>query len=368
MALVEVGPYIYPPHGGAGYGASLGASTIDASDEKFAVTGRVWWPGAAAGATKIIERLGWRFGNVVKAGGSGLTASLQNTSSIAGPPMQPDGTQDQTVAIANANASFASNAWIRTGTLSANRTVTIGEWLSVVIEFDGAGRLGSDSVGLSLWTNPAAIINDLGGGPALYAGSVWALGNGFGCIVLEFTDGTFGTFYAGNFPFSSVNSTTVSSTSTDYALKFRLPFDCEIDGLQYAMSFVSTAVCDMKLMDDAGSAIETVVGDVNMFSGTLANRPFTVPIPRTLLTRNTWYYVAFRPTVAANIAYYNFDVNDANHLSLHPGGIDCHYATRTTGAWTATTTKRPFFGVRVVGHHDNDLGGGGGGSNGVVSG
>lgn len=367
MALVTVGPVVYPDHRSPGPGASHSSQVIDATGEKVAFVGQIWYPGTDA--TKAIERVQFRFGTVVKAGGSALTVSLQDVSTTTGPPAQPDGTQDQTVAIANANASFASNTWIRTGTLSANRTVAIGDWLAVVIEFDGSGRLGSDSVAISHTLMPATTYNELSGSPLLNTGS-WALGNGLNCVILEFSDGTFGTFYGNNFPASAFNSTAVNSTTTDYSMRFRLPFDCEIDGLMIHASFASTAACDIRLMsDDASpSVIQTYSMDVNMLSGISASRPYTVPIPLTTLTRNTWYHVAIRPTVAANVTYYNFDVNDANHLSVHTGGIDCHYATRTSGAWTTTTTKRPLFGVRIVSINDTASSGGGSGVTGVIGG
>jgi len=117
---------------------------IDATGEMAAFCGRVWF--SARSGTKNLSRVGFRFGAVTKSGGSGLTVSLQDVTLSAGPPMQPDGTQDQTVAIANGNASFASNTWIRTGTFSASRTVTYGDLLAVNVEYDGGGRTNPDSV------------------------------------------------------------------------------------------------------------------------------------------------------------------------------------------------------------------------------
>ena len=109
--------------------------------------GKVWF--AERTGTKDIRRVGFRFGTVTKAGGSAVTVSLQDVNLAAGPPLQPDEVQDQTVAIANADAGFATGLWYRTGTLSADRTVAYGEDLCVVFEYDGAGRLGSDVVNIA---------------------------------------------------------------------------------------------------------------------------------------------------------------------------------------------------------------------------
>jgi hypothetical protein len=116
---------------------------IDATGEKIAFIGRFWNKDRA---TKNITKVGFCFGAVTKAGGSGLTVSLQNVNLGAGPPFRPDEIQDQTVAIANGDAAFATNTWYQTAALSTNRTVAFGELLAVVIEYNGAGRLGSDSV------------------------------------------------------------------------------------------------------------------------------------------------------------------------------------------------------------------------------
>src|SRR5262245_16743976 len=118
---------------------------IDATGEKIAFCGYFWHP---EGISKDITRVGFRFGSVTKAGGSGLTVSLQDLN-LTTAPMQPDEVQDQTVAIANGDSGFTSNVWYRTNALSANRTLANGDAVCVVIEYDGSGRLGSDTVSLS---------------------------------------------------------------------------------------------------------------------------------------------------------------------------------------------------------------------------
>src|SRR5687768_5910779 len=88
--------------------------TIDATGEKQAWCGPVWFQERTG--SKQIVRVGFRLATVVKAGGSGLTVSLQNvnTAPAALNTLQPDETQDQTVAIANGDAGFTSNVWYRT--------------------------------------------------------------------------------------------------------------------------------------------------------------------------------------------------------------------------------------------------------------
>ena len=107
---------------------SQGNGTIDLTGEKYGWTGTVWWKDRSV-TSRDIRRARFLFGTVTKASGSALTFSLQNFDLANGPPGRPDGTQDQTVAIANADAGFASNTYYTTGNLSADRTVAFGEQL-----------------------------------------------------------------------------------------------------------------------------------------------------------------------------------------------------------------------------------------------
>lgn len=111
---------------------------IDATGEKAAFIGRVTKTGNIRKAHFWISAL-------TKAGGSAWTASLQDVDLANGPPMRPDGTQDQTAAVSNASAAVG---WYTTPAFSTDRAVTRGDRLAFVLEFDGSGRLGADSLTL----------------------------------------------------------------------------------------------------------------------------------------------------------------------------------------------------------------------------
>lgn len=330
---------------------------IDATGEKAAFIGRVWWPGATSGQTKNISRVGFRFGTVTKAGGSALTVSLQDVS-LTGSAPSPDETQDQTVAIANGNASFASNTWIRTGTLSANRTVSFGERLGVVIEFDGSGRLSSDSVVISALAAGQRTSDCL---CTLKTSGSWGEQSVIPNLILEFDDGTFGTL-DGAYALSAINNHSFKSdtgTSDEFAVVVNVPVPVTIDGL-YCYVQPSTTAADYELILYSGTtAVATVTVDANTIAA--AYRQITVPIAPVDLSANTDYYVAVRPNQAtATVATYSYDVNDANHLTVASGGIACQYATRLDqGSWAAkTATRRLLAGVRISRVHDGTGGGG----------
>jgi len=339
----------------------INTSVIDATGEKVAYLGRVFWYGRSG--TKDIRTIGLRFGTVVKAGGSALTVSLQNASA-AGNPGVPDETQDQTVAIANADASFASNTWITTGNLSADRTVSLGELLAVVIEFDGSGRLGSDSVQLTGLTS-VTTAGWVGGLPTMLLKTAsWAGQARVPNVLLGFSDGTFGTL-DGSWPVSAVGLIDFNSGTNpnENALEFSLPFPCKVEGGWLFCGGTAGSPFEARLYD--GTSVMTN-GSVSIDPGYWFNPsdqcvPFTFP-GEVELAANTTYRLAFAPLSGTDIRVRYFDVATANHFQAHAGGTSWKFNTRNGGAWgTATDTRRLFCGLRVSSLSDPSGGGTGAG-------
>jgi hypothetical protein len=335
---------------------------IDATGEKAAFCGRVWNKDRAS---KTITRVGFRFGAVTKAGGSGLTVSLQDVSLVSGPPMQPDGAQDQTVAIANSDPGFTSNVWYRTNALSANRTVAFGELLALVVEYDASGRLGSDSVVIS------GIYRSNVGEPeqsvsVLYTTSWATQSTAVVNCILEFTDGTFGTLYGGS-PASNLGYAYFNSGSDpdEVALHFKFPFPVKVDACwTYGSPGTSAADYDVVLYEGTTPMNGgTISIDANAVSTTQLH-PCVLPFASEIsLAKDTDYYLAIKPTQAAASVYQAwFEVADANHLAACEGGTEFHYAYRVDGgAWNNTlTARRPFMGL-FVSSVDDGVGGGAGG-------
>lgn len=323
------------------------SSLIDATGEKMAFLGPIWTP---SGGAKSIRKVGFRFGTVVKAGGSALTVSLQDIDLTTGPPYRPDGTQDQTVAIANANAAFVSNTWIQTGNLSADRAINFGDMLAVVVEFDGSGRLGADSV--QIQSMPSTFTAHQSGVSEFTTGA-WVAKGSSASVLLEFSDGTFGCFLDG-YPALTGNVTFNSGSSPDeYALEFQVPWECQVDAFWCYCAPQASGDVDFVLYDSASSALATVSVDYNTLSsasGTFLTRLFPSLIT---LSANTTYRLALRPASAATTFLYYWDVDQAAYMGVMPGGTAWRLATRTdAGAWTTTTTRRPRMGLRFASLHD----------------
>lgn len=336
-------------------------AVIDATGEKVAMCGEVFLPGRG---TKSIRKIHFRFGAVTKAGGSGLTVSLQDINTASGSGPFPDETQDQTVAIANGDAGFTSNAWYTTGNLSADRSVSHGDKLAVVWEYDGGGRLGSDSVVISGLTITSNEVKDAYPSTALKTASWTQNVQVAPNVILEMSDGTFGSL-TGGLGASALTSNAINTGTTpdEIAQKISLPFACKCDGAVVRVGVASSADYTIRLYDSDGSTVlasQTV--DFNEVGG-VSLRLLKASWPEVSLAADTGYRLSCLPTTANNATVWSMDVAAASHMVCVSGGTGVCYSQRTdAGAWTDTATRRLIgFGLRISSIHDG-AGGSGGGS------
>lgn len=329
---------------------SSATAIIQATGQKVALIGHV-----KCRAAVTIVGVGFRFGTVVKAGGSALTVSLQDVVSTA--ILEPDGTQDQTVAIANANASFASNTWIQ-NTLGSSRTVNPGDLVCVVIEFDGAGRLGSDTAVIQSWSMGGQLLNQT---MAVLFTSSWATLATVPTVVFELSDGSFTTFDGGSFHSTTQSSAFSSSSSPDErAMKFQVPFLCKIDAFNVSnLTIPSGASCDIVLYDSDGTtALATYSIDAAKQAVQNSSKQFICPITPVVLQAATSYYLAVKPATTTNVTFVQLLLNASGHGQASWGGANWLSSSRTdAGSWTDLATVVPLIGIRIS---DIDFSSGGG--------
>ena len=329
--------------------------TIDATGEKIAWCGRFWHPDGPG--TYEITRIHFRWGSVItKAGGSALTLSLQNVSLIAGAPIQPDGTPAQTVAIANGSIGTAGT-WFRSAALSANRSLAYGDLVSAVLEFDGAGRLGSDVIRTG---GPTATMNQ---NAAVAFVASWAATNLVQPnVAFECSDGSFGCFQsaASHFLCSALTTVNFSSSSTpdERALALIPTVTMTIDAISALCTTNSSSTADFDIVIyDGTTAVHTQSIDANALAQT-DNRVFTIPLSSAVtLTQGTQYYIALKPTTvnAARIIY--AVVYNGEMMRTHGWPATTGEATRTDGgSWSAVDTTR----LPLLCLHVSDIDGGGG--------
>lgn len=371
MAQARIGPVYYPPLlPFIGNTLSIGSMLIDATGEKAAALGPVWWP-ADGSTTKDIRKVHFRMASIVKAGGSDYTLSLQNVSLTDAAPNIPDGTQDETDAVPDAD--ITTNSWFTSSNLSADRTVAFGELLAVVIEFDGGGRLGSDTMRMAYWSGNASGAEFLNSNCTHYT-AAWASMVGVPNILLEFSDGTFGTISGGGFPVANTVASDAFKSDTagadEYGLAFQLLAPMTVAGFAaYLQLAAATSNFDVVLYQGLTSTAAVTYGsrsiDGNTVYAVTANSWVLGQFEREIvLAKDTWYVLAIKPTqTTSTVTLTKFTVAATGHLAVAPGGANCYMAKRIDAAadWTAVNTERPFIHLLVTGADDGAAVGSGGG-------
>jgi hypothetical protein len=320
-------------------------------------------------ATGTLNRFGFLLGTVSQAPANGLKFSFQDLSSG-----DPDGTQDQ---FANVTAGITSNSWLEptdymgsTGLGSGTkRSVTIGDWVACVIEW--VSFTAGDFLNFQFlnWGTLGGVYDSGNTYNDKYNGSAWTKDREPGIIALRYDDGTYKHIAPYWYPASALNSATFNSGSTpdERALKFQLPFTCEVSGAEVHGLTLSNN-CDLVLYDSDGTTPLVTHGMVAANSVSVSNQyengrreQFT---PTTLLA-NTSYRLAIKPG-GSNVTMYDFSVPAASYLGAVEGGTNWVLSTRTdAGAWTDATTKRPWLSLLISGV-DVTSGGSGGGSYGFA--
>ena len=330
-----------PPNAGV---PAFSSVVIDAATEKFAWIGQVFNKDRTS---KNITKVGFLPGAITSAGGSTMRLSLQNVDTATGQPARPDGTQDQTVDFL-ASAPTAST-WYKTAALSATRTVTYGEWVAVVLEFQSFAGADVFNVQNHFLNSSAQNLNS--GVCVAYIGApAWAQQTQIPNIVFEFDDGTFGTFDEMAFPASVINTHTFATGSTpdEVALRFTVPFKCKVDGAWISASIVAAGRSFDVVLYEGTTARLTASPDPEYANSTTGKTWFLSFGAEYELAAGTVYYLAFKPTTANNCTTYSTTVAEANHFQAMPGGTAWHYGSRTdAGAWTDVTTQRLIAGIRI---------------------
>lgn len=324
--------------------------TMNATGQKMAFVGRYAHPNRAS--TSAIRKVWFLPGAITSAGGSGVTLSLQDVSLTAS-PLQPDETQDQTVAFLL--SAMTANTQYKTAALSADRSIAVGDLLAMVIEFDGAGRLGADALELNtlqglIYTGQLGCMKKAAGTWSIVSSSAPCVPN----VFFECVDGTVGTL-DGAFNYASLSSIAYNSGSAadETALAFSLPFAYTLGAGWLNVLAGTTSDYDIVLYEGT-TARATVSIDANAL--TAATRRLVWVSFNYACTANTVYRISAKPTTVNSITTSWITQGAAAEFDAMPGGRAFYYSSRVdAGAWTDVLTKQLIGGVRVSGV---DTGGG----------
>lgn len=336
---------------------------IDASGDKVSFVGCVWHPTVKSGTINI-RKVHFRCGAVTFNALSTLRVSLQTVSLTAGPPYQPDGTQDQTYDYAG--SGLTANAWNTTGNLSADRAVdlsavNIGDansrWLAIVWEYQTFTAADSIIISTNSITLASGASTDdtlLGGNVLLNTGSYAVLTGQTPIVALECDDGTF-AFLEGALPLVTYSSASVASNGAIRAagLKFRLPVQMSIEGAGLLLAIPNGCDGSITLYDSDGTTVLTSVTIDNDGVFSTAARTALTRFLAYTLTANTYYRLVFLASTTTAASVYYCDVNAAGLMDGMMGGQDMHWTERDSGGtWTDTTTRRPHFALKLSAVHD----------------
>lgn len=322
---------------------ALTSSTLNASGDRYAYVIRVPKSG-------VLHSFEFRTAAVANNPDNGIRLSFQDIDTGTG---FPDGVQDQYCDI---TGTISATTWQVPGHALTNdgssggtkRTVTAGQRLGCVVDF--VSFVASDSFQVAPLTLSTRLDNwySADGSSGAYAQS-----NATANIALKYDDGTYAVLPFNWMPATAVTTRTFNTGSTpdERALRFQVPVDCRCNGAWVLMDLDNPA--DFILYDASSNVLASysfvVPERINS-----AGRLYFVFFDPTDLTRNTTYRLAVKPTTGSSVSVYDFDVPSNAYLGAVEGGIQWYTSTRSDGgAWSDTTTNRPWMGLALSGFIDS---------------
>lgn len=353
MAFVRIpgGAWIFPPFScGTNANFTTGtALTMTASAHKVAMVFAIPRDGT-------LDSFEFRLGTVTSAPANGIRVSFQDLDATG----SPDGAQDQYRDVAV--GSITSNAWVSPGLITSDgtnggvkRTVTTGQMVAAVIEF--VSFVAGNSIAIATLAQNGSIFDGMGWKLAYtnqFTAS-WARAARPLLCVLKYSDGyeAVSMFTYPIITFATASVTNVTSPD-EIGLRYMLPFDHEIMGIWTRLHLAGTAGgtnITLSLYNSSSSLLDSSVIRAIDYSNNGANTPQNVYIPLdrySPIGGNAVHRVAFKVNTSQGVTIENFTVSSNSHLESVDGGIEAYWTERTSaGAWTDTTTKRPWIGLKL---------------------
>lgn len=297
--------------------------TLDAAGEKYAYIFQI-------PKTGTIDRVGFRTGSVtssqtLKVGLYTMSGGNPSTTAYGG-------------MVAGTQASPAANTYYDV-TLGTTCSATRGDFVALVVEWNGSAGNLQICAGSPTGNHDFPFVMDFTG--------AWNRHHRLGFNSIRYNDGSYGKIFA--MPAASIAETTFNSGSTpdERGVVFTLPVAVMCQGIYSRWGSDSGSTFEVVLYEGT-TALQTLSVDrANLKDNGNNFKKFIFPAGQ-LLAANTQYRVAFRPTNTTNCQLYALTVNTAAMLDGYAGGQNFYLTTRTNqGAWTDTTTERPFTGLII---------------------
>jgi hypothetical protein len=296
--------------------------------------------------TGNIRKLHWRTATVTTA--QTIKWSMQDPDAATG---FPDGTADQSFT----QASPASNTWY-TGTFSADRAVTQGDWLSLVEEWDStAGNITIPAVAAPEFSSHYM---------ASYVSGAWGKGlastnRGF-IGYLEYDDGSIVPILGGTAGIAVNTDFNNAGTYREQGLYFQSPVGLRVCGIGWDGRLTGDA--DVVLYGSDGTTVLASKSlDKDTGFSTTATGSFAIFSSKVTLSASTWYRAVIKPTSATNVRLNWIDTDANSAFDAVPFAFGRNgYLTRkdSGGTWTQVDSSKPWVWPLCDGI---EVGGGGGG-------
>jgi len=248
---------------------------------------------------------------------------------------------------------------------TGTKTIAHGDIVAISIEMTARG--GVDTVRVRTIDRDGGnryVTNDVGAGPVrLTTASPY--------ILIEFDDGTFGSFGEGTAPQIDNNlAFSSSSTPDEIALIFTCPFKARVSQLLMYLGELDTGEDGEIILysDPLGTptVIEAITIDPDVFgqqAGTMGYSSFFLSTPRDL-TAGAVYAVAYRPTTTGSRTLRRITLPTGGARHTFPLGVNFQQGQRTdqTGAFgSLSETVIPMLGIKFS-HLDDGVQSGGSGA------
>ena len=263
--------------------------------------------------------------------------------------------------------STDDNAWILSGNLTANASVTKGvSKLAVIVQRPAAGAFNG-----AIKTVNASFTQVNFPYGVSKTGASWAKGSTVlhPLMAIKYSDGVW-EHCLGCYPFQLITSLTVGTgTSPDEVGNvFQLPFKYRAMGCWVWIDAEATNSFTMSLYDNSDTsptyasalASVTVDSDQSMVPGT--GYSFMLPFSADVtVAKDTIVRLALKADTATTLTAYRYDFFSSTFLGLAEGGEDIYYTSRAdeSGTFADVTTQRLICGLVIDQIDDGDGSGGG---------
>lgn len=258
----------------------------------------------------------------------------------------------------------------KTITLGTDAGATAGAFVSLVLEFNarvgGNLNIQLESTGQPGLLFPYKDTFNTGAWVKTITAMVFAIGYDDGTYVQ--IPGVEPWTVVSGLPTTAFNVDTASAD--EYGLKFQIPYKARCRGAIVTLGAGAGADFEVKLYDtDGTTALQTLTVVANLQQTTTVRAKTYLFATAQSISINANYRLTLRPTTTTDITLQEGIVGTAAAMDGAPGGQNWHETKRLNsgGAWTDTTTRRPFI-IPLFDQLDDGVGGGAGGGGPLVGG